>query len=112
MDGASTITLLDFRASGVLKKQTRGDRYGIKTTCATLTFHLDDLLDNQDLVATIPKKGLVVSVSETGNRDLYLQRYLFSFGFTNISSLQYGMRAWIKAGYPTTELQPSTKDSK
>ncbi len=111
-DGASSITLLDFRASGVLKKQTRGDRYGIKTACKTLTFYLDDLLDNKSLLAEIPKTGQVVSISETGNRDMYLQRYLFSFGFTNIFSLQYGMRAWIKAGYPTKELRSTRVNNK
>jgi rhodanese-related sulfurtransferase len=105
-NGAAMITLLDFRNLGAQKQKTGGDRYRIKTSCPTLTFHLDDLINNAPLRSSIPKKQIVVSISETGNRDLFLQRYLSGFGYTNILSLEYGMRAWLKAGYPSENLSP------
>ncbi len=98
------VTLLDFRNLGASKLKTGSDRFRIKTPCPILTFHVDDLLDNKALRSTIPKDKLVVSVSETGNRDVFLQRYLSGFGFTNIYSLQYGMRAWLKGAYPSESL--------
>ena len=98
------ITLLDFRDLGAQKQKTGEDRYRIKTSCPTLTFHLDDLIDNEPLRSSIPKKQMVVSISETGNRDLFLQRYLSGYGYTNILSLEYGMRAWLKADYPFEKL--------
>ncbi len=48
---------------------------------------------------------MVVSISETGNRDVFLQRYLHSFGYSDIYALEYGMRAWFKADYPQEQIQ-------
>ena len=62
---------------------------------------LDDFIENYELINSLPKKKTVVCFSETGKRDSFFQRYLLLFGFTNIISLETGMRGWIKAGFPT-----------
>ena len=95
---APIITLLDFRNEIHLQP----DRLPvmIKTNCQTITLQLDDLL-NPDVRKSIPKKGKIVTISETGNRDVFVKRYLTQFGFDNVSGLQFGMRTWIKSGYPT-----------
>lgn len=61
---------------------------------------LDDLLD-ESTRKTIPRTGLVVIVTETGNRDEFAIRYLSQFGYDNIVGLKFGMRDWIKQRYPT-----------
>ncbi len=105
-DGDALLTLIDFRASSRLKHKIGGDRYRIKTVCPTITALLDDFIDNQELIDSIPRKGMVVTISETGNRDSFLKRYLKKYGYTNVVGLQYGMRSWHKAGYPVEKIAP------
>jgi len=71
----------------------------IKTSCSTVHCLLDNLQD-PEVRSRIPRQGLVVIFSETGNRDWAAMRYLSKWGYTNIVGLQFGMRGWIKSGYP------------
>lgn len=96
--GDPFVTLLDFRNENHLNPHQPPPR--ILSSCRTRTLLLDDL-QNPDIRAAIPKTGLVVTITETGNRDTYVARYLSQFGFTNIRGLQFGMRGWIKLDYPT-----------
>ena len=98
-DGHPILTLVDLRTSQNPSAKG-GDRYKIKTKCQTITALLDDFVDNDRLIQSLPKKGVVVSVTETGNRDAFLIRYLSKFDRTNILGLKYGMRSWLKADYP------------
>ncbi len=102
--GNNILTLIDFRSSLRLKKKKGGDQYRIKTKCRTITTLLDDFLNNRELLNSLPKDGMVVTVSETGNRDQFLMRYLYKHGYTNVAGLQYGMRGWLKADYPVDKL--------
>ncbi len=107
-NGAPLLTIIDFRASVLLKHKIGGDRYHVRTTCHEIIAQLDDFIDNASLIDRIPRKGFVICISETGKRDQYLQRYLHTLGFTNVVSLENGMRGWLKAGLPTKELaEPS-----
>jgi len=99
-DGNPLLTIIDFRAFIHIKKKIGGDRYRIQTNCPVIYAQLDDFIDNKMLLSRVPHQGLVVCISETGKRDNYLQRYLHTFEYTNIVSLEHGMRGWIKAGYP------------
>ena len=99
------VTILDFRSSLKLKNRKGGDLYQIRTNCQTKTVLLDDFIDNMELIRSIPKKGLVVTISETGNRDTYLMRYLNKFGYTNVVGLQFGMRVWLKKNYPKRKVK-------
>ena len=97
-DGTARVTILDFRNENRLDPGHRPPR--IRSDCPTRALLLDDLQD-PGIRSSIPKHGWVVTISETGNRDAYAMRYLSQFGFTNIRGLQFGMRSWIKLGYPT-----------
>ena len=96
--GLPLLTVLDMRNALFLDSDSPLPR--IATECPTITMALDDLRDPA-LRATIPLDGLVVTVTETGNRDVFVMRYLSGFGYNNIQGLQFGMRGWIKLGYPT-----------
>ena len=84
-NGTPLLTLIDYRASILLRTRIGGDRYRIKTTCPTIIGQLYEFMENKSLISKIPRKGLVVCLSETGNRDRYLKRYLYKLGFTNIT---------------------------
>lgn len=95
------VTLVDLRTehyldADALKHATITD---IKTPCPTVFCLLDEL---QDLKTRnkIPTTGLVVTVTETGNRDTFAIQYLSKFGYTNLKGLMFGMRSWIKKAYP------------
>ncbi|BBO68992.1 hypothetical protein DSCA_29220 [Desulfosarcina alkanivorans] len=103
--GEPLVTLLDLRNENFLRPDSRPP--SILSTCRTQTLLLDDLR-NPDVRASIPRHGLVVTITETGNRDTYVMRYLSQFGFSNVKGLQFGMRSWIKLGYPTAA--PSRAD--
>jgi rhodanese-related sulfurtransferase len=100
-EGNPLLTLVDFRASRLLHNKIGGDRHTIRTNCPVIVAQLDDFIENYELINSLPKKKTVVCFSETGKRDSFFQRYLLLFGFTNIISLETGMRGWIKAGFPT-----------
>ena len=106
-DGRPLLTLIDFRSSLKLSYRKGGDNYRIKTSCRTITALLDDFIDNPALINSVPKQGMVVTVSETGNRDIFLIRYLKKFGYTNIFGLEFGMRGWLKMNYPVEKISPS-----
>jgi len=43
---------------------------------------------------------LVVTLTETGNRDDIAIRYLSRFGYDNVKLVEFGMRGWIKNKLP------------
>lgn len=96
--GAAAITILDFRNEFFLNPDNPPP--AIDTVCKTQRLQLDDLL-KPEVRAALPRHGKLVTITETGNRDAFAMRYLHGFGFDDISGLQFGMRGWIKLGYPT-----------
>jgi len=102
--GQPLLTLIDLRVAKGHSGKKGADKYRIKTRCHTITTLLDDFLDNSPLIQSIPENSLTVSISETGNRDEFLIRYLSKFGRNNIRMLTYGMRSWLKANYPVEEI--------
>ena len=94
--GNPLLTLVDYRTENFLK--TGKARPFIKTNCETIRCLLDDLA-NPEVRRQIPKKGLVVLVCETGNRDAITMKYLYKYGYTNVMGLQFGMRGWVKLNY-------------
>lgn len=91
------VTLVDYRNENFLK--TEKPLPSIKTGCPTIKCFLDNLKDPA-VRNKIPKKGLVVLVCETGNRDAVAMRYLHKYGYNNVVGLRTGMRGWIKLDYP------------
>ena len=91
------LTIVDYRTENIL--EVGRPIPSIKTQCQTIQCLLDDLKDPQ-VRAKIPKEGLVIVVSETGNRDWAVMRYLHRWGYSNVMGLEFGMRGWIKLGYP------------
>lgn len=95
------VTLLDMRTEHHLREHalvpsTISD---IKTSCPIVSCLLDELQDPR-IRRQIPQSGLVVTVTETGNRDAFAIQYLSKFGYANLKILRFGMRGWIKKGYP------------
>jgi len=97
-DGSAIITIFDFRNSNHVKGESIPPQ--IDTQCPIYEFLLDDLLKGT-VRNQIPKQGGVITLTETGNRDEFIIRYLSQFGYNNISILGFGMRGWIKNRYPT-----------
>jgi len=104
-DGEPLLTILDFRMSRVLQKKMSADKYQILSRCRTINAQLDDFIDNEMLINSLPDTGQIISVSETGNRDRFLIQFLSQFNKTNIRGLKYGMRNWLKAGYPAEKIE-------
>jgi rhodanese-related sulfurtransferase len=98
--GRPLLSLLDLRNENLLSPETPPVR--LVTACPVLTLELDDLL-TAEARARVPREIPVVTITETGNRDVFVLRYLSQFGFDNLEGLEYGMRSWIKAGYPVRE---------
>ncbi len=107
-DGSPMLTLIDFRASCLISKKIGGDHYKIKTSCPVIVRQLDDFMDKR-VRLHVPRSGTVVCISETGKRNIYLQRYLHKYGFNNIISLESGMRGWLKNAYPAERLKCQDK---
>jgi len=99
-NGKPLLTLIDFRSSNSDSIKKGADKYRIATKCHTISALLDEFIDNNSLIESIPLEGLAISISETGNRDTFLIRYLSKCCRPDIRGLKYGMRSWIKAGYP------------
>ncbi len=95
--GQPVITIMDFRNEAVLNAEHPPPR--IKANCRTITLLLDDLL-KKSVVDSIPRSGIVITVTETGNRDTFVIKFLSKFGFDNIKGLEFGMRGWLKNRYP------------
>jgi rhodanese-related sulfurtransferase len=100
-DGQPLVTLLDLRTEHHLDADTltRPTITDIKTPCLTV-FSLLDELQTPKIRRKIPTSGLVVTITETGNRDAFAVQYLSKFGYTNLKKLMFGMRGWIKKDYP------------
>ncbi len=96
-DGRQALLILDFRNENSLSPDAPPPR--IQTRCNTMQLQLDDLR-HAVVRRRIPNRGTVVTVTETGNRDVFVMRYLSAFGYSNIKGLRYGMRGWLKQGYP------------
>ncbi|WP_136806111.1 hypothetical protein [Desulfosediminicola flagellatus] len=98
VDGRPFLTLLDLRTE---RSQAGGNvPLNIASNCTTIEGVMDDLLDEQ-FRSNIPIDSPVYVITETGNRDRYVGRFLKKYGYTNITGLIFGMRGWIKADYPT-----------
>ncbi len=91
------LTLIDYRIGRVKNDPSIKS---IITNCKTIISNFDDFL-KKEVRQNIPREGLVVLVCETGNRDRYAMRFLRKYGYTNIVGLKFGMRGWIKKGFPT-----------
>jgi len=91
------LTILDLRTENILKGGKRPP--AIRTNCLRIQCLLDDLI-GEDLRRKIPRDSRVVVVTETGNRDKFAMRFLYSKGYNNLVGLRFGMRGWIKEGYP------------
>lgn len=94
----AALTLIDLRTEHHLATIPRPPI--IKTACPTIFCLLDDL-QKKEIRNQIPKKGVVVTITETGNRDKFAMQFLSKYGYKNIHGLLFGMRGWIKAGYET-----------
>jgi rhodanese-related sulfurtransferase len=105
-NGQKLVTLIDIRSSFALKKKIGADHTRIQSNCPTIVALLDDFIDNKQLLKKIPRKGLVVIISETGNRDEYLIHYLKKYNYNNIVGLEFGMRGWLISRYPTDSVGP------
>lgn len=101
-DGMPLLTFLDLRTERV--PEGVETPLVIRSKCRTISGVLDDL-QRDDFRQNIPANSPVIVITETGNRDDYAARYLRGFGYTMISGLQYGMRGWIKADFPTVSLE-------
>jgi rhodanese-related sulfurtransferase len=90
------VTIVDLRvtASERAKGRLPGANYQILA--------LDDLL-SEEVRDRLPRTGTIVTVTETGNRDKIVQRFLSQYGFTNVVGLKNGFRGWVKAGLPLEE---------
>jgi rhodanese-related sulfurtransferase len=91
------VTIVDYRVQNFLK--TKKPVASIKTNCPLIKCLLDDLR-NPAVRNKIPRQGLVVLISETGNRDTVAMKYLHKYSYTNIVGLRTGMRGWLKLNYP------------
>ena len=100
--GQPGATIVDFRTEPFLNTGTSVPY--IRTACPVVYCLLDDL-KKPEVRHRIPRTGFVVMVSETGNRDRAAIRYLSRYGYTNIVGLRYGMRDWLKSGYPVDYLK-------
>ncbi|MFH1155960.1 MAG: rhodanese-like domain-containing protein [Pseudomonadota bacterium] len=96
-NGNSLVTIVDYRTENFMEDTQIP--VAIKTRCPTVRMLLDDFMIPVER-EKIPRKGLVVVVSETGNRDWAAMSYLARFGYTNVIGLENGMRGWIKADLP------------
>ncbi len=87
------VTVVDFRVTEVELAKGR------IPSPAFLSMPLDDLR-LEEIRALLPRDGLIVTVTETGNRDKIVQRYLSQHGYDNVIGLKEGFRGWVKAGLP------------
>jgi len=111
--GQPHLTLLDLRTEYHLDTDELENGQPvvlIQTRCPVLYFLLDEL-QRPEVRAQLPKHGTVVTITETGNRDQFAIQYLSADGLTNIQGLEFGMRAWIKAGSPTETIDPGHRPS-
>jgi rhodanese-related sulfurtransferase len=53
-------------------------------------------------MSDVPRDKPIVVVCRSGNRSQHGRDILLNAGFTNVTSLDGGMRAWQTAGFPVT----------
>jgi rhodanese-related sulfurtransferase len=97
-NGKPVFTLLDIRNDSCMDTDTVV--VSIPNRCETIMGSLDDL-QNESFREKIPKDTPVFVLTETGNRDVFAIRYLYTFGYSNVSGLKFGLRGWIMANFPT-----------
>jgi rhodanese-related sulfurtransferase len=104
------VTILDLRTENLLPPEpgTSTSIPHIKTSCPEVIALLDQL-QQPGIRNKIPKTGMVVTVTETGNRDQFAIQYLFKHGYDNLKGLMFGMRGWIKEDYP---IETSSRQAK
>jgi rhodanese-related sulfurtransferase len=104
------VTLLDLRTENHLPPEPGAATSitHIESSCPRI-FCLLDQLQRPEIRKKIPKTGLVVTVTETGNRDQFAIQYLSKYGYGNIKGLMFGMRGWIKEDYPIETASPQMK---
>jgi rhodanese-related sulfurtransferase len=104
------VTLLDLRTENHLPPEagTSPMIAHIKTSCPKVLCLLDQL-QLPEVRDKIPKTGLVVTVTETGNRDQFAIQYLSKYGYNNLQGLIFGIRGWIKEDYPIETSSPRVK---
>lgn len=109
-NGRPLLTLLDLRTEHHLDAGNKipPTVVDIKTKCPTVFCLLDELQDPR-IRGKIPKPGLVVTITETGNRDTFAIRFLSKFGYTNLKGLMFGMRGWIKKDFPVETRSPAER---
>lgn len=95
------VTLLDLRTENHLTPESgrATSITHIRTSCPRVLCLLDQL-QRPEVRDKIPKTGLVVTVTETGNRDQFAIQYLSKYGYDNLKGLMFGMRGWIKENFP------------
>lgn len=106
------VTFLDLRTENHLPPESGmgASIAQIKTSCPKV-FCLLDQLQLPEVRDKIPKTGLVVTITETGNRDRFAIEYLSKYGYENLKGLMFGMRGWIKEDYPIETSSPQAKHS-
>lgn len=104
-NGEPLLVILDLRTETQLKP--RRPLPIIKVQCPIVFCLLDDLI-KPEIRRQIPTDRLVVTVTETGNRDKFAMQYLSRFGYRNIKGLLFGMRGWIKQDYPVEKTAVDT----
>ncbi len=104
------VTLLDLRTENHLPPEagTSPMITHIKTSCPKVICLLDQL-QLPEVRDKIPKAGLVVTITETGNRDQFAIQYLSKYGYNNLKGLIFGIRGWIKENYPIETSSPHVK---
>jgi rhodanese-related sulfurtransferase len=104
------VTILDLRTENHLPPESvKGTSIAqIKTSCPKVLCLLDQL-QLPKVRDKIPKTGLVVTITETGNRDRFAIQYLSKYGYENLKGLMFGMRDWIKEDYPIETASPQAK---
>jgi rhodanese-related sulfurtransferase len=110
-DGKPALTILDLRTEYHLATDEleAGQPLVLLATDCPVIYCLLDELQRPEVRELIPRQGTVVVITETGNRDQFVMQYLSAYGFSNIRGLEFGMRSWIKAGYPTQTLDPAQR---
>ena len=61
-------------------------------------------------IFTTTEMAQLLQDRETVNRDIFLIRYVSRFGKTNVQTLKYGIRSWLKADCPVEKVVHTGKN--
>jgi len=64
------------------------------------------LEDLTSLMQALPHDKLIIVVCRSGVRSIQGRNILLASGWTQVTSMEGGMQAWIAAGYPTVSGEP------